>query len=255
MSRETATRRYSQLCKNPLPEPPPKHPLKWTRNARIRAEDLWCPPHFSPLRCPAGPIRGAERAFRKGGAGPESTAASRAAAREARRRTPPAGRGGFSLALGRHFALIKPTYRYRGEMKMRLKKYCIERFEKVVEPPWWPPIWIWNGIFCNRGKTFFLRWYQRISDFNESPVRALSWLLILIAAFSLFFWLLLSDSGKSFHYALTSAIPLFDFPADSNSETAAPLGWKGMGLHYSEVFLSTIVWTLLILSVRQKFRR
>jgi hypothetical protein len=140
---------------------------------------------------------------------------------------------------------------YHGEMLMRLQKFRAERRQKVIEPPWWPPVWIWHGIVCNRSKTFFLCWYRWISDFNESPVRALSWLFILISLFGFCFWLLLADPGKSFHYALTSAIPLFDFPAALD----AGLGPKGIGLHYAEVFLSAIVWTLLVLSVRQKFRR
>ena len=46
------------------------------------------------------------------------------------------------------------TFLSRGEMLMRLKKYCAERVEKVVEPPWWPPIWIWNGFYVTEAKPF-----------------------------------------------------------------------------------------------------
>lgn len=76
------------------------------------------------------------------------------------------------------------------------------------------------------------------------------------------------DVGKDFYVAASGAIPLFDFPEGikeqfvpfdlwSAQERASGLGQKEIvfWLYQFEIFFSIIVWALLILSIRQKFKR
>lgn len=150
---------------------------------------------------------------------------------------------------------------YHGEMLMRLMKYRSERAEKSQQAYWWDPRWICYRLFLNRGKTFFLRWYLWISDFNESPVRALGWLVATVGLLSVvFLFLLRSQLGtfeweKAFSFAFTGATPLYSLTQQEESMLSAANGMTIKWVYYAEVFLSTIVWALLILSIRQKFKR
>lgn len=151
---------------------------------------------------------------------------------------------------------------YHHEMLMRLMKYGAERREVAKAMPWWNPTWVFVRLFRNRGKTFFLRWYKWISDFNESPVRALYWLLGTIVVSCVVYLFLIKlhlaelDLEKAFSFASTGAIPLFGLPQDEDQRLySGQYGLLLKWLYHGEMFFSAIVWALLILSIRQKFKR
>lgn len=151
---------------------------------------------------------------------------------------------------------------YHGEMLMRLFKYSAERREKSWGFSWWNPLRIWYRLFHNRWKTSFLRWYKWISDFNESPARAMVWLIGIVVVFSVVFILLfqnqlvINEVEQAISFGFTGAIPLYNLPQQTEQEMFdGDYGWIIKVIYYAEVFFSTIVWALLILSVRQKFKR
>ncbi len=137
----------------------------------------------------------------------------------------------------------------------------------------------------NRSKKFnpfsWLNWYKWISNYNTSPTKAF-WILFVLSILSIFvYWGLgthyntwevpnltinLADCSANCQDAvhnrftwetatscsITSAIPLLirKFPIETEK-----LAGGIMYFHYFQVIFSTIIWTLLILSIRRKFKR
>ncbi len=159
---------------------------------------------------------------------------------------------------------------YIGEMSMRRKSFAAEVKD----------ISFWRITLHSYGKRFFLWFYKWISNYNSNPTWALIWLIGIIFSFTIIFHIseykinpvqefqLLKQSAqnntlleftksnwlKPIHYSFTSSIPLISFPEELERGTDGMNGWT-VFFHYMQVLSSTIVWALLILSLRRKFKR
>jgi hypothetical protein len=93
-------------------------------------------------------------------------------------------------------------------------------------------------------------------------VRALWWLFGTVGIFSVIFLFLIRNETdvyereKAVSFAFTGAIPLYSLPRGEEERMfSGEYGNAAKWTYYGEILFSTIVWTLLILSLRQKFRR
>lgn len=117
---------------------------------------------------------------------------------------------------------------YVGEMEMR--KIALEK----------------EGRFKNFGRLIFLYFYRCISYYNSRPFQASIWLIAIIIVFPFIFWLQY-DFLIASQISFAGAIPLIKSPI----EIKGAFWW----IYSIETIISSIVWALLILSIRQKFKR
>ena len=156
-----------------------------------------------------------------------------------------------------------------GEMAMRRQKFRQEREKKIEatnkKVSWLKNLFfllkmqlirisdsrIWNWLFFNNAKLFLLFWYWLFSDYGERPGRVFCWLFILIFVFTgLYFFTTDFNLGNSFELAFQSFVPLFTGRVEIENFS----GYT-KAIFYFEVLLSTILWFLLLLAIRRKFRR
>ncbi len=135
---------------------------------------------------------------------------------------------------------------YQGEMEMRLRKF---KKEKTKE---------------KSGTMNFLKIYFYLSQFNNSFLLPILWLIIIFFLFFIIFNLTflypnffnfsitetLYITGKSMDWSFTGAIPLLSFPVEIKTLTALQ-----KTAFYLETISSTIVWASLLLSLKRKFKR
>lgn len=150
---------------------------------------------------------------------------------------------------------------YCGEMEMR-GKALIQEAKKVS---------FYKFFSKNYGKRFLLKLYKLVSNYNLDPTKSFICLVITILVFTILFYFAINGINlnsvkmlkinsissfisvfkKPIHYSFTSSTPLLSFPAEIKSVTN---GWILL-IHYFQKIFSTIIWTLLILSIRRKFKR
>ncbi len=101
----------------------------------------------------------------------------------------------------------------------------------------------------NWGKRFFLWWYKWLSNYNSSPSWAVYWLVGLILLSWLFFGLTDWSWYKALGIAIESVVPVLPkIKVDEMSNFQRVV-------FDLERFFALIIWTLLILSIRRKFKR
>ncbi|CAA6801520.1 MAG: Unknown protein [uncultured Campylobacterales bacterium] len=132
---------------------------------------------------------------------------------------------------------------YKKELEMRIK----------IQNPYE------DKLCCIVHKPFYwLNWYNWISKFNTSPTRALSVLLVSIVVFMIIYTFFqdnysIQKTIESFKYSFTTSIPIISIP--KNMDVLISKKNLFSFIYYFQVIFSTTVWTLLILSIRRKFKR
>ena len=164
-----------------------------------------------------------------------------------------------------------------GEMAMRRQKFRQERkeivkdrvssFERQLTKIWNSKIFkfiifclsrligfclsIWSWLFFNTPKRFLLFWYWLFSDYGERPGRVFCWFALIFVFAGVYFWSPDFDNfGSSLEFAFKSFVPLLIKNAEIENFSACV-----RIIFYFEVLLSTILWFLLLLAIRRKFRR
>lgn len=140
---------------------------------------------------------------------------------------------------------------YVGEMRMRLKELSSSKsfsWEKQI-----------------------LNIYKYISFFNTKPQRALGVLIIIILLSTIIylftfawdniytfaqhpisnFFSHLTDIGNVIAYSITSSVPVLK----QSKELVAAANTCSRVVNAIQVFISIIIWTLLVLAIRRKFKR
>ncbi len=112
----------------------------------------------------------------------------------------------------------------------------------------------------------WLWWYGVISDFNTNPTKAFKWIILVILSFAFIYFSMdmllwhftiqpsfenFLNNLEYFEKSLTSTIPFL-----SNDNFI----WEKENflvriLHYSQIIISVIIWSMLVLSLRRKFKR
>lgn len=116
----------------------------------------------------------------------------------------------------------------------------------------------------NRKYLSWLQWYKWISDYNTNATKAFWWIVIVILISTIIYslsdwnnliitspsWSNFGENLKFFEKSLTSTIPFLN----------SALEWKDESIsikfyHYFQVIISVILWSMLVLSLRRKFKR
>lgn len=142
-----------------------------------------------------------------------------------------------------------------GEMEMRRKKFIVERKEKNTGKNWFTKFifGIWNFIHINTTERFLVFWYWLFSDYGERPDKVIRFIFLFIIIFSfLFFW--------SFDFSQTHILKSIGLSIENFVPFLPKLNIEKTTLFQRiifdiEVFISSVLWFLLIIAIRRKFKR
>jgi hypothetical protein len=138
-----------------------------------------------------------------------------------------------------------------GEMEMRRKKFIAELNEKNIGKNWFTKIF--SFMYQNSARRFLLFWYRLFSKYGEKPGTVIISILVSWLLFFFLFWksnnLENTKIFKSIGMTIENFVP---FLPKVNIEKITIFQRIVFDI---EIFISSILWFLLIISVRRKFKR
>ncbi len=140
-----------------------------------------------------------------------------------------------------------------GEMEMRRYKFKAEVRDRNKGGNFLTKFLfsIWNWTTFNTARRFLLYWYFMFSEYGEKPGRVFTWFLLIPIFAVLYFWSFEFENLRvATEFAFTSFIPLLPKNIELNTLT-----WVSRAIFYFETIISSIIWFLLLISIRRKFKR